>query len=178
MVLYVTTQFCTENTVYRVVVGLWLKSPLCRMIGRIFYLVIVIAQISIRILRLFWAHRSLAPRPDPSQHLGPLIIKSQNFTDKCHMMEVARRIGSRRQGQKGSAHKNPRISFFNDYSAEVVQRRKTFDGMKARNVDYLLIYPATLWVVVDGKQWRFDSPGEAASFVSSLEQNSDNTIAE
>lgn len=106
-------------------------------------------------LKLDRAHRALAPRPDPNQRPRPLIIKFHNFTDKCCVMEAAWRIGSRRRLDQ-EAPENPRISFFNDYSAEVVRRRKAFDGLKARlrkiNLDYSLMYPATLRVKVNGKQ--------------------------
>lgn len=124
-------------------------------------------------LKLDRAHRSLAPKPGAGQRPRPLIVKFHNFTDKQRVMEAARRLGARRSNHDGTTNTGPRISFFNDYSAEVVRRRKAFDDIKARlrkmNVDYALLYPATLKVTVNGTQRRFDNPKEAAVLLSSLE---------
>lgn len=124
-------------------------------------------------LKLDRAHRSLMPRPDPSQRPRPPIVKFHNFMDKCWVMEATLHIGSLPLNREISAWVNLRISFFNDYVAEVVQRCKAFDGLKARlrkrKVGYSLKYPATLHVKIDGKQQRLDSPEEVASFIGSLE---------
>lgn len=131
-------------------------------------------------LKLDRAHRSLAPKPGASQHPRPLIVKFHNFTDKQRMMEAARQFGSRRSNQDVPTHKGPRISFFNDYSVEVVRRRKAFDDIKARlrkmNIDYALLYPATLKVTEDGTQ-RFDNPKEATLLLCSLEQGRGDTAS-
>lgn len=133
-------------------------------------------------LKLDRAHRSLALKPGTGQRPRPLIVKFHNFTDKQRVMEAARRLGSRRSNQEGTTHKEPRISFFNDYSVEVVRRRKAFDDIKARlrnmNMDYALLYPATLKVMVNGTQRRFDTPKEAASLLHSLEQRSEDTASQ
>lgn len=121
-------------------------------------------------LKLDRAHRSLAPKPGPNQRPRPLILRFHNFRDKQRAMEAARRLGSR----EDHTPREPKVSFFNDYSAEVVRRRKAFDDAKIRlkkmNVDYALLYPATLRVTVDGKQKRVDSPEDAELLVQSLEQ--------
>lgn len=120
-------------------------------------------------LKLDRAHRSLAPKSGAGQRPRPLIVKFHNFTDKQRVMEAARRLGARRSNQDGTTNMGPRISFFNDYSAEVVRRRKAFDDIKARlrtmNMDYALLYPATLKVTVNGTQKRFDNPKEAAALL-------------
>lgn len=133
-------------------------------------------------LKLDRAHRSLAPKPSTGQRPRPLIVKFHNFTDKQRMMEAARRLGTRRSNQDDPTCKGPKISFFNDYSAEVVRRRKAFDDIKARlrkiNMDYALLYPATLKVTVNGTQRRFDTPKEAASLLHSLEQGREDTASQ
>ena len=123
-------------------------------------------------LKLDRAHRSLAPKPSQNQRPRPFILKFHNFQDKQRVMDAARRLGSR--GQDDATARKPKVSFFNDYSAEVVRRRKAFDDTKTRlrkiNVIYALLYPATLRVTVDGKQKRFDSPKDAALLAQSLEE--------
>lgn len=122
-------------------------------------------------VKLDRAHRSMAPKPGPNQRPRPLILKFHNFRDKQRVMDAARRLGSRGQD---STPREPKISFFNDFSAEVVRRRRAFDDPKTRlknlGVSYALLYPATLRVTVDGKQTRFDSPKEAALLARSLEE--------
>lgn len=123
-------------------------------------------------VKLDRAHRSMAPKPGPNQRPRPLILKFHNFRDKQRVMEAARRLGSR--DQDGSTARGPKISFYNDFSAEVVRRRRAFDDTKTRlkklGVAYALLYPATLRVTLDGKQTRFNSPKDAALLVQSLEE--------
>lgn len=125
-------------------------------------------------LKLDRAHRSLAPKPGPNQPPRPLIQKFYNFRDKQRAMEAACWLGSCGSGQD-AAPREPKVFFLcNDYSAKVVWRRKAFDNTKTRlkkmNMDYALLYPATLRVTVDGKQKRVDSPEDAELLVWSLEQ--------
>lgn len=133
-------------------------------------------------LKLDRAHRSLAPKPGASQRPRPLIVKFHNFTDKQRVMEAARQFRSRGSNQDDPTHKGPRISFFNDYSVEVVRRCKAFDDIKAQlrkmNMDYVLLYPATPKVMVDGTQRRFDNPKEAALLLRSLEHGRGDTASQ
>lgn len=97
----------------------------------------------------------------------PVVRKFHNFTDKQRIMDAARCIGSddiQRQG--------PRVLFFNDYSAAVVRRRKAFDEVKAQlkrmKMDYALLYPATLKIMVNGSPKKLYTSEEAAAFIDSL----------
>ena len=83
-------------------------------------------------LMLDRAHRSLTLKPSAGQRPRPLIVKFHNFTDKQRVMEAAHWLGSHRSNQDDPTNKEPRISFFNDYSAEVVRRRKDFDDINVR----------------------------------------------
>ncbi|KAM9404076.1 LOW QUALITY PROTEIN: purine nucleoside phosphorylase 4b [Salvelinus alpinus] len=118
-------------------------------------------------VKLDRAHRSQAPIPGPNQRPRPVVIKFHNFTDKQRVMDAARNIGS-----DGSQRKGPKVSFFNDYSTAVVRRRKGFDEAKARlrrmKMDYALLYPATLKIMVNGSPKKFSTPEEAAAFIDSL----------
>lgn len=104
-------------------------------------------------LKLDCAHRSLAPKSGGDQRPSLLIV---NFTDKQRVMEAALWLLSSRSNHNDPVHKEPRISFFNDYSAEVVQRQKGFDDIKTlrrkMNIDYALLYPAILKVTVKGNR--------------------------
>lgn len=110
------------------------------------------------------AHRSLAPKPGLNQRPRSVILKFHNFTDKQRVMEAARRVGG---------DKSPRVLFFNGFSAALVKKRKAFDQVKARlkekKIDYALLYPAILRVMVDGKPKKLSSPEEASAFVDTLE---------
>lgn len=120
-------------------------------------------------IKLDRAHRSLAPKPDPKQRPRSIIMKFHNFSDKQRVMNAARRLGTE---PDQPARNGPRISFFNDYSAAVVKKRKAFDEVKDRlkriNIDYALMYPATLKMTVNGVEKRFDAPEAAAAFLDSL----------
>ncbi len=98
-----------------------------------------------------------------------MIVKFHNFTEKQRVMNAARHLGTE---QDHPAHTAPRISFFNDYSATVVKKRKAFDEvkdhLKKMNISYALIYPATLKMTVNGTDKRFNTLEEAAAFVDSL----------
>ncbi|KAK7881680.1 hypothetical protein WMY93_030089 [Mugilogobius chulae] len=124
-------------------------------------------------MKLDWARRAPPSGPYTKQRPRPLMVRFHHLTDKCRVMDAARRLGPRQR--EDDTQEN--ISFFNDYSADVIRRRKAFDNVKAQlrkfNVSYALLYPATLRVSVDGQQKRFGSPGEAAVFVSTLAQRSD-----
>lgn len=101
----------------------------------------------------------------------PLIIKLYNFRAKQRIMAAARKLGSR---DSESASTEPKISFFNDFSAGVVRRRKAFEGVKARlrkmKVEYALLYPATLRVTLGDSVKNFTSPRDAELLAQSLEE--------
>lgn len=119
-------------------------------------------------IKLDRAHRSLAPRPGASQRARPIIMKLHNFADKQRVMAAARRLAT----QPNQPTDRIKVSFFNDYSAAVAKKRKAFDEVKSclrkKNVDYALLYPATLRLSANGKEKRFHTPEAAASYVDSL----------
>lgn len=119
-------------------------------------------------IKLDRAHRSLAPKPGTNQRARPIIMKLHNFADKQRVMAAARRLAT----EPNQPADRIRVSFFNDYSAAVVKKRKAFDEVKSclrsKNVDYALLYPATLKLSVNGSEKRFNTPEAAATFVASL----------
>ncbi|KAK7933596.1 hypothetical protein WMY93_004492 [Mugilogobius chulae] len=119
-------------------------------------------------VKLDRAHRSLAPKPTGNQHSKPVILKFHNFNDKQRVMAAAKRQATDQSRPRDQLN----VSFFNDFSARVVKQRKAFDEVKSRlrakKVDYALLYPATLRINVDGMIKRFNSPEEASSFADSM----------
>lgn len=109
--------------------------------------------------------------PNQRERPRPLILKFHNWQDKQRVIDAARLRGAR---ESQSEPTEPNISFFSDYSAGVVRKRRAFDDVKSRlrkiNVEYALLYPATLWVTVGGKQKKFVSPKDAEQLAKSLEE--------
>jgi len=62
------------------------------------------------------------------------------------------------------------VSFFQDLSQDVIQRRKKFDGVKRqlqeKGLRYTMLYPAVLRVVADNVRHTFASPEEVRNFIS------------
>lgn len=74
--------------------------------------------------------------------------------------------------QTSSHHADiPEILFYNDYSAAVVQKRRAFNKgkihLRGLQMDYALLYPATLSVTVGQTRKKFTSPEEVAVFLDS-----------
>lgn len=103
-------------------------------------------------LKLERAHRSLAPKPVLNRRPQPVIIRIPNFQDKQRVMAAARKRFALNNSKQTSDADTLQISFYNDYSAAVVQNRKVFNEVKIRlrelQMDYALLYPATLSVKV------------------------------
>lgn len=84
-------------------------------------------------------------------------------------MNTAHHVGT---DPKRSTNEGLRISFFNDYSAIVIKKRKAFDDVKKRlqkmKIEYALLYPATLRLNINGTMKRFASPDDVTAFIDSL----------
>ncbi|RXN12027.1 GTPase IMAP family member 7-like protein [Labeo rohita] len=117
-------------------------------------------------LKLERAHRSLAPKPAQGGRPRPVIIRFHNFQDKQRVMTAATKLFTLNSKQTSSSRDAdaPKISFFNDYSAAVVQKRRAFNEVKTRlrelQMEYALLYPATLSVKVGRARKKFVSPEE------------------
>lgn len=122
-------------------------------------------------VKLERAHRSLAPKPVLNRRPRPVIVRFHNFQDKQRVMAAASKRFALNNSKQTSDADTPRISFFNDYSAAVVQKRKAFNEVKIRlremQMEYALLYPATLSVKVGQMRKKFTSPEEVAVFLDS-----------
>lgn len=112
------------------------------------------------------AHRtptfSGSSRPGPPR---PILVKFANFQDKVKILRLAREKGR-------LSFREATIFIYPDYSAQTVKKRREFDEVKkklrAAEVEYSLLYPSTLRVMVKGKPKLFRSAKEAESFFSDL----------
>ena len=116
-------------------------------------------------IKLDHAHRSQAPMPGTNQCARPIIMKLHNFADKQLVMAATWCLAT----EPNQPADWIRVSFFNDYSAAVAKKRKAFEELKSclrrKNMDYALLYPATLKLSVNGKEKRFNTP-DIALFLS------------
>ncbi|KAL0147048.1 hypothetical protein M9458_057572, partial [Cirrhinus mrigala] len=105
-------------------------------------------------LKLERAHRSFAPKPAQGGRPRPVIVRFHNFQDKQRVMTAATKLFTLNSKLTSSSRDAdaPKITFFNDYSAAVVQKRRAFNEVKTRlrelQMEYALLYPATLSVKV------------------------------
>lgn len=100
-------------------------------------------------IKLDLAHCSVAlRRPGPNQCPRPIVMKFHNFTDKRRVMAAAWRLSV----EPNQSADQLRVSFFNDYSAAVIRKRKAFDAVKNRlrskKIQYARLYPAMLKMTV------------------------------
>ncbi|RXN16570.1 LINE-1 type transposase domain-containing 1 [Labeo rohita] len=119
-------------------------------------------------LKLESAHCSLAPKLAQGGRPCPVIVQFHNFQDKQRVMTAATKLFTLNSKLTLSSRDPdaPKISFFNDYSAAVVQKRRAFNEVKTRlrelQMEYALLYPATL-SVKDGRA-KFVSPEEIEDY--------------
>ncbi|KAK7886408.1 hypothetical protein WMY93_026029 [Mugilogobius chulae] len=66
-------------------------------------------------------------------------------------------------------YKGTRVHIYPDFSAGLMEKRRLFNPIKKqlrdKNIEYALLYPATLRVHVDGKRFLFRAPEEAEAFI-------------
>lgn len=122
----------------------WIKTKLCpRDLSEVF----VIER----------AHRALVPPPRPGAPPRALIAKILNYRDRDCILRAARETPN-------LAIENSRISIYPDYTHQVQEQRKSFLGVKqklrAMELQYMLLYPAKLKVLAQGKAHFFESPEE------------------
>lgn len=112
-----------------------------------------------RDLEIERAHRA-GRRGGRDRHL---LVRFLRFGDREAVLRAARE-------KERVEWQGKRISFFQDLSQDVIQRRKKFDGVKKRlqekGLRYTMAYPAILRVVVENVRHTFASPEEVADFIS------------
>ena len=102
-------------------------------------------------------------------------MKFLNYADKSRVMQAARMKGP-------ILLDNQRVMFFPDISAELLKRRKVFDGVKRElaslsisDLRYGIVHPAQLLITHNRKCHVFDTAAAAERFVQELRGNSRET---
>ncbi|RXN13098.1 LINE-1 type transposase domain-containing 1 [Labeo rohita] len=94
------------------------------------------------------AHRTLAPKLGAKDRPWPLIVRFHNYGDKQKVLDASRMLS--RDGDLW--YDDNKVSFYQDFSASVIQRRKEFDAVKQRlremGACYAMLYPAKLRVSI------------------------------
>uniref|UniRef100_A0A673B5Q8 L1 transposable element RRM domain-containing protein n=1 Tax=Sphaeramia orbicularis TaxID=375764 RepID=A0A673B5Q8_9TELE len=118
------------------------------------------------------AHRS--PTFNTSVRLGasrprPILVKFLNFQDKVKIMRLAKEKGD-------LVFEGNTIHIYPDFSPGIVKKRREYDAVKrklhATDMEYSLLYPDMLRVMVKGKPKLFRSSKEAKDFFQDLSPES------
>uniref|UniRef100_H3A583 L1 transposable element RRM domain-containing protein n=1 Tax=Latimeria chalumnae TaxID=7897 RepID=H3A583_LATCH len=93
------------------------------------------------------AHQTFAPRSGDSNKPRMILFKLLRFRDKELLLRQAHNLGS-------LTYKNKPLHLFPDMSAELFQKRKSFNGVKhlCKDLDipFVLLYPSRLQAPADG----------------------------
>lgn len=108
------------------------------------------------------AHRSFAPIPDPNQPPRTVLIRFLRSSARDKVLQVAKE-------RRGIDWEGGKLSFYEDVSRELAEKRKAFTPVKRRlyelNVRHRLVYPATLVFTWKGQKKTFRDSNEAEKFV-------------
>lgn len=116
-----------------------------------------------------YAHRSPTtpptktdPKRGPPSPPRPIMVKLLSLQDKQLILQLARE-------KSALIYQDTEVLIYPDYSHGVLQKRKTFDDVKkklrAKAMEYSLLFPATLRIIVDGKKVHFKNPRDAEAFI-------------
>uniref|UniRef100_A0A096LQV1 L1 transposable element RRM domain-containing protein n=1 Tax=Poecilia formosa TaxID=48698 RepID=A0A096LQV1_POEFO len=102
-------------------------------------------------LKIDRAHRTPNQVPSSEPRPRPVLVRLHNFQDKQRIMNAAFQLGRNNRPLK---HGSATVMIFQDFSAAVVRKRKSFDYVKkllrAIGADYRHIYPALLKITYNG----------------------------
>ncbi|KAJ1129429.1 hypothetical protein NDU88_007799 [Pleurodeles waltl] len=102
------------------------------------------------------AHRSPGPPP------RTIIARIFNHCAQDAILQVARTHGDLH-------YENAIITFFPDYTLQVQKQYCCFDKVKkvlhAKELMYMMLFPARLLVLAEGKSWYFTSPADAWEWI-------------
>lgn len=108
------------------------------------------------------AHRSLAPMPDPDRPPRTIMMRFLRSSARDTVLQMARE-------KRGIEWENCKLSFFEDLTKELADKRKAFSTVKKRlhelNVRHRLVYPATLIFTWKGEKKTFRDSKEAERFM-------------
>lgn len=104
-------------------------------------------------------HRTLRPRPAPTEPPRPYLVRMLRWTDRQRTLRAAAKKGQLFWGGKP-------FRVYQDLPVEIKRQRAEFDDIrgKLRNTDlrYGLLYPARLIVTIDAVKHTYNNASEAA----------------
>ncbi|XP_060706777.1 uncharacterized protein LOC132832698 isoform X2 [Hemiscyllium ocellatum] len=86
-------------------------------------------ETGMRGLKIEKAHRVAARRSGLGQHPRPFLVRFHHYRDKVTVMEASRLQG---KDSKGLIYEGSEIMFFQGFSVAVIQKQKSYDGVKRR----------------------------------------------
>lgn len=108
------------------------------------------------------AHRSPAPMPDPNKPPRAILVRFLRSSAREKVLRVARE-------KRGIDWEGAKLSFFEDVTRELAEKRKAFNPAKKRlrelQVKHRLAYPATLMFMWNGQKKTFKDGKKADKFL-------------
>lgn len=125
------------------------------------------------------AHRALVNEMSatPSNKPRSVVVRFHNYQDKQRVMNASWNMGMKKEALK---YDGATVMIFQDLSAAVLRKRKTFDGVKKRlkamGATYNQVYPALLKVTYRGSTKTFKDPATVEKYIDSIDPpNGDNS---
>lgn len=95
----------------------------------------------------------------------PILVKFLSLRDRAHILALSRKKGELKYGGK-------RIHIYPDFTAGTMNKRRQFDTVKKKlrelDMEYSLLFPATLRIISAGKTFQFKCAEEAESFLDTV----------
>lgn len=117
------------------------------------------------------AHRT-GPLTGRDQRPRPVVVRLHNYQDKQKIMTASWEKSKKNQPLK---HGDATVMIFQDFSAAVVRKRKSFDAVKRRlksvGAVYRMLYPALLKVTHRGTTEVYSDPLDVDKYLDSLGQS-------
>lgn len=118
------------------------------------------------------AHRTPAPKPGAKDRPRPLIVRFHNYGDKQRVLDASRK----RSADGDLRYEDNKISFYQDFSASVIRKRKEFNTVKQRLQDmgarYAMLYPAKLQVNIGSTLKVFETAAAVSQYLDKSDSNS------
>ena len=120
------------------------------------------------------AHRVPASRPQPGMPARAVVAKLLHYKDRDTILQKAREHGPYNVS-------NAKVSMFPDYTLNVQRQRFSFMAVKRElreeSIQYALMFPARLRVIVDGTTVFFNDPKEAWSWLEHYRKGRSGTMS-
>ncbi|ROL48342.1 LINE-1 retrotransposable element ORF1 protein [Anabarilius grahami] len=121
--------------------------------------------------RLDEAENRFAPRPGAKERPRPLVVRMHHFGYRQRILEASRKLSM----DGNLRFENCKISFFQDFSASVLRKRREFDSVRRRlqeiGARYAMLYPAKLRVTIGNTTKILGLPTAVSEFIAETGQD-------